>query len=271
MFLGNLIQRTFGEATGIAPRRASRFEPENDVLEPAIVETATEAPGPVREPVSPAPRPLETPPPPRLLEQTELIAGQAPPLEFSPPPARSAAINLAPSVEVPPPRPAPVTPPPAERLGLRRDLPPPPLPPPPHFTPAQAPPVERQTETVIRETSETRVESQTIERRLESLVREVERTEESRTMLLVPSKTESAAPPVPLASRTVIVPSASRSLPSRLVPVELPAAAPASPVVHVTIGRVEVRAAAPAPTPKDQRAREPRLNLEDYLRRREKA
>lgn len=52
-----------------------------------------------------------------------------------------------------------------------------------------------------------------------------------------------------------------------------PAQAPAAPTVHVTIGRIELRAAAPAPAPAPSRsaAKAPTLSLADYLERRAKA
>jgi len=271
MFLGDLIQRTLGEATGIAPRRASRFEPDNDALGAATVEAPASAPAPARDTISPTPLPRPSPAPPRDVE-TEFVEREAPFVVPQQPPEYPAAAAAERTAEMPPPRIAPAPPLPPERLAARRE---------PSVslpsvrsghTPVQPPPVERHSETIVREISETRVESRTIERRLESLVRETERTEESHTTLLVPAKPDAAvAPPPSPEARTVIVPSAARSVPSKPVPVELPAAAPAAPVVHVTIGRVEVRAAAPAPAPREPRPREPRLNLEDYLRRRERA
>lgn len=52
-----------------------------------------------------------------------------------------------------------------------------------------------------------------------------------------------------------------------------PQQAPAAPTVHVTIGRIELRAAAPAPAPAPSRsaAKAPTLSLSDYLERRSKA
>ena len=62
-------------------------------------------------------------------------------------------------------------------------------------------------------------------------------------------------------------------LPRDSGPQRQPAQAPAAPTVHVTIGRIELRAAAPAPAPAPPRsaARAPALSLSDYLERRAKA
>jgi hypothetical protein len=49
----------------------------------------------------------------------------------------------------------------------------------------------------------------------------------------------------------------------------LPPAEPPAPVLHVTIGRIEVRASAPQPAQKARPANEPPVEkLEDYLRAR---
>lgn len=60
------------------------------------------------------------------------------------------------------------------------------------------------------------------------------------------------------------------AVPSPRAPSAETGTAPAAePVIRVTIGRIEVRAAAPAPPPAPApRPAGPRLSLEDYLRRR---
>jgi hypothetical protein len=65
-------------------------------------------------------------------------------------------------------------------------------------------------------------------------------------------------------SRAIAPPIAAR-------PAQRPAVEPEPPVIHVSIGRIEVRAVAPAaPTPQRPRPPlEPRLSLDEYLRRRD--
>lgn len=65
------------------------------------------------------------------------------------------------------------------------------------------------------------------------------------------------------------MPEVKRTAPEGLVRGDA-APSPAVPVVHVTIGRVEIKAPAPAPARQASPGREPKLGLEEYLRRREK-
>lgn len=272
MFLGQLLQRALGETPGIAPRRASRFEPDAGAPEPAIVESVETAPTPAILPLTPAPQaPAE--PPGRI--ETRLMERAVEPPEPGPHPPRPAAIATDRPAEPQPVRRAPAREPHPEPLAPRREPAPAVAPQQSRVAPAPPPPIERHTETIVRETAETRVESRTIERRLESLVRQIERTEEFRTTLLTPAgplPAPAAAPPHGPAPRTVIVPAeTTRSAPRQPVLLEAPPGVPVAPAVHVTIGRVEVRAAAQPSAHQKPRPREPRLNLEDYLRHREGA
>lgn len=75
-------------------------------------------------------------------------------------------------------------------------------------------------------------------------------------------------PPPPQAPRSTVLP---RIAEPRVIPPprEDPRSAP--PAIHVTIGRVEVRATAPAAPPVPQKSkpsRAPKLSLDDYLRQR---
>jgi hypothetical protein len=151
---------------------------------------------------------------------------------------------------------------------------------------AAAPPAEREgpaiREVHTHERVEVRHEPREIERRLETLTREhlIERIARVEAASEAPSGPASpaaaAAPPVakPMRPRAVqppppvAPPSRREAVPNVLA---APAEAPAQTVVHVSIGRVEVRNTA-APTARAPgRAREPRTGLDDYLRRREQA
>lgn len=90
-----------------------------------------------------------------------------------------------------------------------------------------------------------------------------EAVETHRTELVPARQRRSETPPVLMpASRPVQAPASSRVQAAREIE-------PAPPAIHVTIGRIEVRATAPAvaPTPGARRAA-PTLSLEDYLRSR---
>jgi hypothetical protein len=95
-----------------------------------------------------------------------------------------------------------------------------------------------------------------------------------------PAKAHQAGPveekPAARAALAVVRPSvqplpAVRPLrePERREPPRLPPAEPQAPVIHVTIGRIEVRASAPPPAQKSQPVSQPPVEkLEDYLRAR---
>jgi hypothetical protein len=274
MFLGDLIERALGETTGIAPRRASRFEPDAEAPQPAVTESAEAAPARGREVIPPPLTPEASSEFPSRLEPI-IVERRMPPAESVPSP-NWPKVTVAEKAGEPSPAAAP--PPSSEPSGERaapRSEPPAAAAPPSRLAPLPVPTAELRTETVVREKTEVRVESRTIERRLESLVRQIERAEEMRTTVLVPSEDRPAIPPAapqPPLPRSVVVPAVTtKSAPLKPVLLEPSGPAPAAPVVHVTIGRVEVRAAAPAPAQRKPRPSEPRLDLEAYLRRREGA
>lgn len=274
MFLGDLIERTFGETAMIAPRRASRFEPSAGPVEPVTMEAVEDRPSPRLAPfpspatatpgeqpagriethvlASPLARPVPPPDTPRIftVEKTvaPMVSSAAAPLQFV-----------------------------SERPAERRETQPAVIP----YANRPMNPITRETlretskETVIREMAETRVESRTIERRLESLVREREIDRIGRNGVQAPQNVPKPAPetratPAVTPRRTVLIPETKQMGAPEPSPME--AALPVeSTVVQVTIGRVEIRASAPASARQMPRSREPKLGLEDYLRRRERA
>lgn len=273
MFLGDLIHRTFGELATIAPRRATRFEPAVDQDDIATMDAL-----PDRQP----PRPAAIPAVPMAAKNEK----PAEPIEtrvIDPPPTpapqpheslkvitieKAAAPVVAPTV---PPLQL-VSEPLRERRetlrAARESLPSQPVLPVGH---------EISRETVIRERVETRVESRTIERRLESLVREprverIELTHMPGTPVIAPPMPVAHAAPAVTPQRTALIPETKQIARPKAKSAPKETAEPATPtVVHVTIGRVEVRATPPAPARQIPRSREPKLRLEDYLQRRERA
>jgi len=179
VFLDDLIQRTYGEAPVVAPRRASRFEPQGDGGEPAA-EASEErvAPRTAVRNASPVER--------AEAGSAERIEPRAP---ERPPPRREAAPGLA--APEPPgaerraaPAPEPLAPAPRSVSHFPDQPPPEPL----RRRPAESTRALEETseaadaparETVVRERVESRLETRTIERRLESLERQtrIERVE----------------------------------------------------------------------------------------------
>lgn len=65
-------------------------------------------------------------------------------------------------------------------------------------------------------------------------------------------------------------PDASATKPAPMADIAPASAEPAAPAIHITIGRVEVRAqvaAPPAPAPRPKPQSKPSLSLDDYLKR----
>lgn len=278
MFLNDLIQRTLGETPAIAPRRASRFEAAAEPLESAV---EVEAPAP--RPEAPPPTGMPDAPPPlferretRIVERLRMPAPQDPvrivPEQRAVPPApeqtatpdRSVAASPADTAIAAPDSPRDAG---AAAVPVSAKL----------SEPARAATMHS-LETRTREIHETRVEVETIEQRLESLVRErtVERVEQIGTRLVMPSR--EPLPSTPRAAREaerrqIIEPGMRLARPTLRPPMEMPGPEP-STEVHITIGRVEVKAAAPVPPRQPARSREPRplkTGLEDYLERRERS
>jgi hypothetical protein len=269
MFLGDLIQRTLGEAATIAPRRPSRFEPTAEPSELVTTELAGEPPAGRRETIPPAPATSQDAPAPERIETRIVERVVAPPRDTADRPKiltpqsseQPIPVTAAPTIE------ARNEPPPEHREPVTAPAPSP-------ARPVSTPEAEPSRQTIIREKVETHFETRTIERRLESLVREskVERVEEFHTLTVSPAR-EALHPPVLPRSespRIIIVPQTKQALVARPLLMEAPEPTPA-PVVQVTIGRVEVRATTPAAIKPAARNREPKLDLEGYLQRRERA
>ncbi len=270
MFLGDLIQRTLGETAAIAPRRASRFEPGADTFEPVTVEMP--APRTVERPAA-SEMPLTALNGERTVERIETRVVERPiPTETRVPEAvRFITPDKADVPTVPAAAGAPMVE--MERPAARRDS--------VRTAPSQAAPEqvvypvthEVSRETVIRELQETRVESRTIERRLEALVKQpqVERIERIHTQTAPEVPREAAAArTAPMARRGAVIPEARQAPRSKAAPIEITAAEPAG-TVQVTIGRVEIRATQAPAARQTQRGTPPKLGLDDYLQRRERA
>jgi hypothetical protein len=273
MFLDDLLQRTLDGISPITPRRASRYEATVEPIEAAAETRAEDIPARIAmagEPVRIQPTPHQVPP------------GSPSPLE---------APGITPAPEAPP-----------ERVVVERQIAPA-SPAPPARKVAQTGPVpvvERIVERRLNESAaaarfsargeqaagqtaeesriiEDRVESRTIVERfheLERITRHESVTHESRVEAApreVRPVADSLANRAVRASQPRVVPETRAATPSLPVvaPIRAEPAAPA-PVVHVTIGRVEVRASTSARTA-PQRVREPKTGLEEYLQRRERA
>ncbi len=269
MFLDHLIERTLGTASAISPRRVSRFEP-------AAVEAETIETSPSSERVA-APMPAVAPPTPerhvidrvervetRIIERPE-TAERVPtlPHEESTPAAQPVSAQGPQPIVVPS---AVVAVPVNVLLPTNEPR-------------VDTPPAVR--ESVVHDRVESRVEAQTIERRLEQLreshVEHVERVDSriERYPEIVERPRDPSAVVEPRPPAAPVIPQVRSQPPVRPAVVQTIAAraeAPPAPTVHVTIGRVEVRAQAPSSQRTPQpRSREPKLGLEEYLQRRERA
>ncbi|MCW8084281.1 hypothetical protein [Sabulicella glaciei] len=278
MFLAQLIARTLEGQSGIAPRRASRFEPEAGLGAPGWLEPEVQPASPVQAPgvlasgpeAAAVPRPRPAPPhspgPQDVIRATEPRAPDA-----TSPPRAPASSTTAPAPQA------------VAMLGRLERLPthepsPSVIHPPPQPPSTVPPSALRELRTLERvEMDHVPLE---IERRLEVLTREhvIER---------IAREAAGGAPPVSVAApRAGSTPGAEPARPrpapytappaprGRRDPPTLTPAAPTQPpapaIVQVTIGRVEVRGGPPAsPRAAPPRPREPRLGLDDYLRRRE--
>lgn len=253
-FLGRLAARAVGTAPALRPRPRALFEPDAIAgAEPLEVEEEREAP--------PAPRARPSAAPPEAPEPITRAAEPPPAAEPEAPPAPRArperhAVERtaqAPQREAPPaPRPQRATAAPPVVVEQRREVvaPPPPPAAPPRREPRPRPPA--------RELAAT------------SVVRRA--PDEPAETLVTPPLPES----LPLRSQAI---ARARSLAPPPAPAPQPGAAPVrdapprpapEPVVEVTIGRLEVRAATPGqparPAPTVERA-EP-LSLDRYVRER---
>ena len=278
MFLASLIDRALDGRTTIAPRRASRYEIDANMAEPSWREAEIQdeaAPQTVTD-RSITVEPVRGAAALSAIEGQQTARAVQPPATVAVPPETSTPARgkptpiitrleqLAPRVE-----------PTAQAAPAIRPAPA------PAAAPTDAPPPAIR-ELHTHERIEVRHEPREIERRLETLTREhlIERIARAEATPAAPPATsvsQAAAPPPaadPLRPRIaraqqVAPPSRRDALPNVLA---TPPEPPARTVVHVSIGRVEVRNTAPPPAGRTAtRARAPRTGLDDYLRRREQA
>ncbi len=275
MFLDRLLARALGEGPVLTPRRVSRFEGGDSTFEERWEEIVPPSPRHAMDGERAVPE--ERPPAPRAPSEAESPQPAPSPAtaDASQPPRLPPELREVRIIEE---RLASVAPPPA--IARAEKPRPPPAPPEPETPRSQEiPRAEPASQRARAEPVGTRIKQHSVERRFETLVREhtVQRVRE-----IIPSgqpPPRSPAPPPEQASRRE---PPARQNPAPLAPAPAsrraaisqratPAPAPApEPVVHVTIGRVEVRAVqAPASKP-TARPREPRMGLDDYLARRER-
>lgn len=277
-FFSALAARSLGAAPSLAPRPASRFEapaaPAEPVEAPFAAAESFEAPaGPRMQAPAPDPRPALVPPPPapRIAPEPRSIGSDD--IDPTRSPRRSSDEEdrgaARPSIE---PSAGPPIRPSIEPIGERRIDP----------MPRDADRPSRAESPIVPTSSET------IRPRADA-PRLPDPAEPERIAPVRPGREDAVAPIQPMtipaavrkeggdAPLPIIVPRAEP-----LPPVATPrlaaapvssassdgAAEPAAPVIRVSIGRIEVRAAQPAPaTPPQPRAGgAPRLSLDDYLR-----
>jgi len=273
MFLDDLLQRTLDGISPITPRRASRYEGTVEPIEAAAETRAEDIPARIAmagEPVRIQPTPHLVPPgSPSPLEARGITpAPEAPPQRVVVERQIESASPAPPARKVAQTGPVPAV----ERIVERR-----------LNESAAAARSSARGEQAARQTPEEsrifedRIESRTIVERfheLERITRHESVTREARVESTVHEARPGAGTgsnPATRASQTRVVPETRAAKPFLLVaaPIRAEPAAPA-PVVHVTIGRVEVRASTNARTV-PQRVREPKTGLEEYLQRRERA
>jgi hypothetical protein len=262
-FLSGLIDRAFDRAPVLQKRKPSLFEPV-DLTRGEWSDIAIEAPP--AHAVSPAERSL--PEPPRLARSRGDVA-------------------LPPAVEAPRAERGSQTEPakrgPDDRAALRSPS-------------TDPPPIPRETRTVERVVERlaperiverhTHTEEKTIEHREIHMERSgrAQRLEGPLTKRGRPVPAVPRPAPVLEKQRPAVIATPARPLPQPQRPATpaaphrasavrttpAPVAASPEPAIHVTIGRIELRAAAPpqAPRPVASRPRPPRLNLGAYLKER---
>lgn len=246
-FLGRLAARAIGGDTALAPRLPSLFEPLQRAPLMAVTDEG-EAPARARE-ASPAPPAVPNAvPPPRPMAQ----AGES----IEPPVARATPAERAPLL-VP------------ERIAADASRAPMPSP------PRAALPVHAMTAEPLRATS---VPARATVTPSPASPREPRMTPTRHEATRAPAPSGALLPPpTPVFATTGGVPApvlsgradAMRS--TRNAPADNANRASSEPVVHVSIGRLEVRAAAAAAAPPRWREEPRPSSLDDYLRQRGKA
>lgn len=279
-FLDHLSARAFETAAVIEPRRLSRFERDADSPVEPLLETRAETSAPVPRAVSPndanrpdaqiyrAPRPAELEPPvsderqPAPMSRSRLraqsqpaddVSSQAAPVLPAPPMRMSYRPALT---QTPDPAPMTMTMTAAPKTPVPQEL----------SRPTQRPEASTQGEQTsprFETRSETRLR---VEREIHT--REIQDGYLTRQAQAEDSRSPRLATPIPPQMRREIVRMESPSQP--IAPAASVASAPA-PTIHISIGRIEVRAnrAASAPPPSAARApRELGSDLAAYLRQR---
>jgi len=258
-YLAGIVARTTGAAPALRPRVPALFEPVGfgvGGLEPAA-EPGPKAPGPVEEPGQPAPRE-------RIVEWPREEVRRAP--ERTERPMTIVAAGRVEPRE--PERPGePPAPPPVVAAPAAVPAPPPPTPEAPSIlrtekAPTLAPAIPR------GEESSAKVEpppAESLQSRLRAIADEV----------LVPEGAPPAPTLAPVSPRPLeedvspLRPSTARALETDVAVRTSQGSDEGQTLVHVSIGRVEVRApAAPAQPERARRRPKPPTRLDDYLGRR---
>jgi hypothetical protein len=268
-FLSTLLARARGDAPGespavlLQPRPLARFEPTAPAGWDALTFSAESSPAEPPPPAPGAPPPPLAPPdyrspipmtPAGHAPDPGLATGLSPKPQPPPPAARDQQQPQTPGGPLAKPAPAPLAAPPL--------TPQPPLAPPAgDGARPSRPPIEPNPAEISTTTPPGVQPALTILPESERLASSPAPTSDPADRL--PAHLEPALPP----------PRTGRLQPALPAPPEAPApppAAPPDPVINVTIGRVEIRAAAPAPAPERRpRPEPPVLSLDDYLRRRQ--
>lgn len=280
-FLTHLVQRTLAASPVLAPRLSGRYEGPREASESPLPPDAEAVSGPQVRVQGPAGTQAESPAMPGSREARARHARMMAPndLEQVPEsmPMRIGAtlleppeVSVMPRLDAPPPSPRP-----ARDDGA------------PHVQGAPAPWADaeapaRGTRTDVQDVAPFQPSSPQLQPHdVESRI---------APQRVVPTGARPAPAPDVNASRSSVVPSVDASpqpqprgaqtgmlveprLPGDSDHQRHPAQAPAAPTVHVTIGRIELRAAASAaaPAPSRNAGKAPALSLSDYLERRAKA
>lgn len=279
-FLTHLVQRTLAASPVLAPRLSGRYEGPREASESPLPSDAAAVSGtPVRV-QGPASTQAESPAMPgpreararhaRMMDPNDLEqVSEIMPMRIGATLLEPPEVAVMPRLDVPPPTPRPA----------RHDGAPHVQDPPAPQAAAEAP--ARGTRTSVQDVAPFQPSSP------QPQPHEVE----ARALQPVVSTNARPAPASDVnASRSSVVPSVDASpqpqprgaqtgmlveprLPGDSDHQRQPAQAPAAPTVHVTIGRIELRAAAPAaaPAPSRNAGKAPALSLSDYLERRAKA
>lgn len=243
--VNNLLARATGAAQTIRPRIATAFEPASIATPPALapdIENVriAETPG-VMEPVAPIQRKDAVGAP----AATVVNNISTPPSPVAPPRSEKRRAEMAPNLN-----PVPAAEPVIQQLVMERKA-------------AAAP---QRSEIGMRSEVVNAPASQETSHAIRSKPAEPERTVET----IVRTETIAATPVKPPQPRS-IMPAAVRLAAPQLQPTTAPATTESDSVVHVSIGRIEIRAITPERATKQTRKQPPVMSLEDYLKSRKAA